>query len=54
MEIQAFFPGSSSLTWQDYTVVLVLLALLIFVGIWFGREEAGPGDMTMITRSSAP
>ena len=44
MEIQAFFPGSSSLTWQDYTVVLVLLALLIFVGIWFGREEESTND----------
>ena len=42
MEIQTFFGSHSSLTWQDYSVVLVLLVLLIFVGIYFGREEKTP------------
>ncbi|MCG2770874.1 MAG: sodium/solute symporter [Desulfobacterales bacterium] len=44
MEIQTFFSRGSSLTWQDYSVVLVLLALLIFVGIYFGREEKTTDD----------
>lgn len=44
MEIQAFFPGGSSLTWPDYSVLLLLLVLLIFVGIWFGREEKSTAD----------
>jgi SSS family transporter len=44
MEIQTFFSGGSSLTWQDYSLVLVLLGLLIFVGIYFGREEKSTDD----------
>ena len=44
MEIQTFFSSGSSLTWQDYSVVLVLLVLLIFVGIYFGREEKSTDD----------
>ena len=44
MEIQTFFSSGSSLTWQDYSVVLVLLVLLIFVGIYFGREEKTTDD----------
>jgi SSS family transporter len=44
MEIQTFFSGGSSLTWQDYSVVLVLLGMLIFVGIYFGREEKSTDD----------
>ncbi|MDD5642848.1 MAG: sodium/solute symporter [Syntrophales bacterium] len=44
MEIHTFFPGGSSLTWPDYAVVLLLLTLLIFVGIWFGREEKSTND----------
>jgi SSS family solute:Na+ symporter len=44
MEIQTFFVSGSSLTWQDYSVLLVLLALLIFVGIYFGREEKSTDD----------
>jgi len=44
MEIQTFFPSGSSLTWQDYSVLLLLLALLIFVGIYFGREEKSTDD----------
>jgi len=44
MEIQTFFSGGSSLTWQDYSLVLVLLGLLIFVGLYFGREEKSTDD----------
>jgi len=44
MEIQNFFAHSSSLTWQDYAVVILLLALLIFVGLWGGREEKNTSD----------
>jgi len=44
MEIQAFFPGSSSLTWQDYAVLASLLLLLVFVGLYCGREEKSTAD----------
>ncbi len=44
MEIQTFFPGGSSLTWQDYSVLLLLLVFMIFVGIYFGREEKSTAD----------
>ncbi len=44
MEIQTFFSSGSSLTWQDYSVLLVLLVFLIFVGIYFGREEKSTND----------
>ena len=44
MEIQNFFPSGSNLTWQDYSVLLVLLVLVIFVGFYFGREEKSTAD----------
>ena len=44
MEIQTFFVSGSSLTWQDYSVLLVLLVLLLFVGIYFGRKEETTAD----------
>jgi SSS family solute:Na+ symporter len=44
MEIQTFFVSGSSLTWQDYTVLSVLLALLIFIGLYCGREEKSTND----------
>ncbi len=44
MEIQTLFVSGSSLTWQDYSVLLVLLILLLFVGIYFGREEETTAD----------
>jgi len=44
MEIQTFFLGRSSLTWQDYSVLLLLLVLMIVVGIYFGREEKSTND----------
>jgi len=44
MEIQTFLSSGSSLTWQDYSVLLLLLVLLIFVGIYFGREEKSTDD----------
>jgi SSS family transporter len=44
MEIQTFFISGSSLTWQDYSVLLALLVLLILVGIYFGREEKSTAD----------
>ncbi len=44
MDLHSFFPGDSTLTWQDYAVVLALLALVIFVGFYFGREEKSTND----------
>jgi SSS family transporter len=44
MKIQTFFPSGSRLTWPDYTVLLVMLALVIFVGFYFGREEKSTDD----------
>jgi SSS family solute:Na+ symporter len=44
MEIHSFFPGGSSLTWPDYAVVLGLLVFMVFVGMYFGREEESTND----------
>ena len=44
MEVQTFFASGSSLTWQDYSDLLVLLALLVFVGFYTGREEKSTND----------
>ena len=44
MEIQTLFSSGSSLTWQDYSVLLVILALVIFVGFYSGREEKSTND----------
>jgi SSS family transporter len=43
MESQTFFTGSS-LNWQDYTVGLVLLLLMVLVGLYSGREEESTKD----------
>jgi SSS family solute:Na+ symporter len=43
MEIQTFL-GGSNLNWQDYSVLLLLLVFMIFVGIYFGREEKSTAD----------
>jgi SSS family transporter len=50
MEIPTLFSGGSSLTWQDYAVVGVLLVLLIFVGLYFGREEKSTNDFFLGAR----
>ncbi|MCL4500770.1 MAG: hypothetical protein M1438_02805 [Deltaproteobacteria bacterium] len=44
MEITNFFISGSSLTWQDYSVLLLLLILMIFVGVYLGREEESTTD----------
>ena len=44
MEIQNFLSRGSSLAWQDYSVLLLLLVFMVFVGIWFGREEKSTAD----------
>ncbi|MGD0971464.1 MAG: sodium/solute symporter [Desulfobaccales bacterium] len=44
MEIQNFFPSGGNLTWQDYSVLSVVLVLVIFVGFYFGREEKSTAD----------
>ncbi|MGQ9689391.1 MAG: sodium:solute symporter family transporter [Desulfobaccales bacterium] len=44
MNLATFFPGGSNLTWQDYLVLTVLLALLMCVGIYCGREEKSTND----------
>jgi len=40
----------SSLTWPDYTVVLILLALLLVVGLWSGRREESTADFFLGNR----
>ena len=44
MEIQTFFSSGSSLTWPDYSVVLVLLVFMVLVGLYLGREEESTAD----------
>jgi len=44
MEIFTFAPGGSSLTWQDYSVLLLFLSLMVSVGLYFGREERSTAD----------
>jgi solute:Na+ symporter, SSS family len=44
MEISTLFSGGSSLTWQDYSVLLLLLVFMVFVGLYFGREEKSTSD----------
>ncbi|MCX5893670.1 MAG: hypothetical protein NTW80_12000, partial [Deltaproteobacteria bacterium] len=44
MEIQTFFSSGSSLTWQDYAVLLLILVLMVVVGIYLGREEKSTND----------
>jgi SSS family solute:Na+ symporter len=43
MQFPAFFSGSS-LTWQDYTVLLAVLLLVVSVGFYAGREEKSTND----------
>jgi len=43
MEVQTWFTGSS-LTWEDYAVVLLLLLGLISVGMYCGRKEESTRD----------
>jgi SSS family solute:Na+ symporter len=50
MEIHTFFSGATTLTWQDYSVLLVLLALLISVGFYSGREEKSTNDFFLGAR----
>lgn len=49
MEIH-LFSGASSLTWQDYAVFLALLALLVGVGLYSGREEKSTHDFFLGAR----
>ncbi len=44
MEIQNLLYCSSSLTWQDYAVLAVLLLVLVAVGLYCGREEKSTAD----------
>ncbi|MGA9756600.1 MAG: sodium/solute symporter [Desulfobaccales bacterium] len=44
MESSTLFTSGSSLTWQDYSVLLVGLVLVIFVGFYTGREEKSTND----------
>jgi SSS family solute:Na+ symporter len=50
MEIHTFFSGRSTLTWPDYAVLVVLLALLFVVGIYAGREEESTNDFFLGAR----
>jgi SSS family transporter len=44
MEITNFFISGSSLTWQDYSVLLLLLVLMVVIGLYLGREEESTTD----------
>src|SRR5574340_851425 len=44
MEISTFFPRGSSLTWQDYSVLLALLVVMVFIGLYCGRKEESTAD----------
>lgn len=44
MEMQTFLSTGSSLTWQDYAILLLLLLFMIFVGLYCGREEKSTAD----------
>jgi SSS family transporter len=44
MEIQNFFALGGSLTWQDYSVLALLLLLMMVTGIYLGREEKSTAD----------
>jgi SSS family solute:Na+ symporter len=50
MEIQSHFLGASNLTWPDYAVLAALLALVISVGFYFGREEKSTNDFFLGAR----
>ena len=49
MRHQSIWP-ENSLTWPDYLVVLVLLALLLLVGFWSGRREESTADFFLGNR----
>lgn len=42
--------SATPLTWEDYTVVLALLALLLLVGLWTGRREETTADFFLGNR----
>ncbi len=44
MELTNWFIGGTSLTWQDYGVLVILLFLSIFLGIFLGRNESSTND----------
>ncbi|MCK9375134.1 MAG: sodium/solute symporter [Syntrophobacterales bacterium] len=44
MEISTFLPRGSSLTWQDYSVLLALLVVMVFIGLYCGRKEESTAD----------
>ncbi|MFA5111567.1 MAG: sodium/solute symporter [Desulfobaccales bacterium] len=44
MEISTLFVSGSSLTWQDYSVLLLLLVVMVFIGLYCGREEETTAD----------
>ncbi len=44
MEIQTFFSSGSSLTWQDYSLLLLLLVFMVFIGLYLGKEEKSTAD----------
>ncbi len=44
MELATWFTGVTNLTWQDYGLLLALLSLSVFLGIFLGREEHSTSD----------
>lgn len=42
--MQDWFSGVTNLGWQDYTVVLALIGISLFLGIFLGRKEENTND----------
>jgi SSS family transporter len=43
-------PPASALTWPDYAVVAVALAVLLAIGVWFGRRQRDTVDFFLARR----
>lgn len=44
MELQNWFFRGTSLTWPDYTFLLLLVAAMVVIGMFSGREESDTSD----------
>lgn len=43
-ELGQWFSGQTNLTWQDYLVLVVLLAASVLIGMFFGKKEENTND----------
>jgi len=44
METHGWFSGISNLSWQDYSVLILLIGFSLFLGIFLGRKESDTKD----------